>query len=315
LILPLGKADVNWRKVTSCQRHAANGLFAMAMAGFVQWIAKDYQNIVQATQEQIEDLHRVFLWDMASRTAMIAANLVAGLENFLMFAQGCGAIEQAEFDNLWSRAHEALRAAAQSHKSDQDSSDPVQRFRDLLAAAFHSGRAHVTNRAGEAPNYIPIDWGWERQITVVPARMDDRSSSEIAEEQQESLRRAADDAQDGGETTEVITYRHRGERVGWWDFDNNLYLLPDVALAVVQRLAQAEGRPLLLTDKTLGRSLDAKGKLKSHRSGRYTKQIIAGGAQVNVFHVDATWINPWNADPLSKEEQEEQDEKYGGLLA
>lgn len=308
---------MNWHKVTVCQGHAANGLFAMAMSGFVQWLAKDYGNIVQATQEQTDYLHRLFLCDpMPSRTARIAANLVAGLENFLMFAQDCGAIGQAEFDDFFARAQEALRDAAQSHKSDQDRSDPVQRFRDLLAEALHSGRAYVAYRPNEVPCVSPEDWGWEQQTVIVPANHNEfLSFHSVAEEQETTHRRAAEEAREGGETKELIKFRHRGEQVGWWDFNDTLYLLPDVTLAVVQRLAHAEGRPLPVTTKTLGKLLDANGKLKSKRQGRYTKQIMAGAAQVSVLHVDATWINPWNADPLSKEEQDEQDKRYDGLLA
>jgi hypothetical protein len=315
LILPLGRRDVNWDKVTICQGHASNGLFAMAMAGFVQWMAKDYQNFVHATQEQIEVLHQMFLSDpMPSRTARIAASLLAGLENFLEFAQECGAIDQAEFDNLWDRAHKALRAAAQSHKDDQDSSHPVQRFGDLLAEAFHSGRAYVANSVNEAPEISPEDWGWEKQIIVVPVD-NERSVAGVAAEQEATIHKGVDETQEGVETKEVTKYRHRGSQVGWWDSNDNLFLLPDVALAVVQQLAQTGGRPLPITSRTLGKLLDANGKLKSKRKGRYTKQITREAAQVNVLHVDAAWINPLFPDPLTEEEQEEQRKLYGALLA
>ena len=60
LILPVGPADVNWDWVTKCQGHAALGLFAEAMAGYVQWMAKDYDRIVRRTQEQIRELRGCF---------------------------------------------------------------------------------------------------------------------------------------------------------------------------------------------------------------------------------------------------------------
>jgi hypothetical protein len=315
LILTIGPTDVNWDWITICQGHAANGLFAMAMAGFLQWMAKDYDPILRATQEQVRHLHRVFLQDSTpSRTAAIAANLLAGLENFMEFAVDCGAIGKVEFEDLWDRAHDALRAAVQSHKSDQDSSDPVQRFRDLLAAAFHSGRAYLTNRGGEAPNMMPEAWGWEKFTVSAPRPTDMyRSDEDLSSEQAAKNQKAVEDALDGNETDDLTQYRHRGEHIGWWDYNDDLYLLPDVTLAVVQRLAQAHGHPLPVTIKTLGKLLHAKGNLKGNRKGRHTKQIDVGG-QVSVLHVHASWINPLFPDPPSKEEQEEQRKKFGALL-
>ncbi|MGA2253366.1 MAG: hypothetical protein ABSG53_01790 [Thermoguttaceae bacterium] len=38
LVLLVGSGDVEWDQVTTCQGHAASGLFAMAMAGFLQWL-------------------------------------------------------------------------------------------------------------------------------------------------------------------------------------------------------------------------------------------------------------------------------------
>ena len=170
----------------------------------------------------------------------------------------------------------------------------------------------MTNRGGEAPNVVPQVWGWER-FTVSITRPRDSSPEVLNDEQDAKNKKATEDASDGIDTEHLTEYRHRGEHIGWWDYNDNLYLLPDVTLAVVQRLAQAHGHPLPVTIKTLGRLLDAKGKLKSKRQGRYTKQIDVGG-QVNVLHIDALWINPWYPEPLSKEEQEEERKKYGILL-
>lgn len=316
LILPVGPADVNWDWVTICQKHAENGLFAMAMAAFLQWMAKNYDSITDATRQQTQALRQVFLHDsMPSRTAAIAANLLAGLENFMDFAMDCGAIEKAKFDYLWKRAHDALRGAVQSHQNDQDSSDPAQRFRELLAEVFHSGLGHVTNRSGEAPNISPEVWGWER-FTVSVARPQDvlySSPQALQDEQEAKNKKAIEDALGGIDTQDHDEYRRRGQHIGWWGYNDDLYLLPDVTLAVVQRLAQAEGRPLPITSRTLGKLLDAKSKLKSKRKGRCTKQIGVGG-QVNVLHIDALWINPLFPDPPSKEEQEEERKKFDGLL-
>ncbi len=316
LILSVSPGDLNWKRVTKCQGDAAKGLFALAMSSFLRWMAKNYEQIAGRTQKHIQEMHRVFLHDsMPSRTAMIAANLMVGFNNFLDFAADCGAIGQAEFEELWYiRAHDALRAAIQSHTRDQDASDPIQRFRELLAQAFHAGRAHVANRLNEAPNISPEDWGWEKQIVTLPNHDAYRPYENIAEEQQATIRRAAEESQDGIETRELYKYIHRGGKVGWWDFNDDLYLLPDEALRVVQGLAQASDRPLSITHRTLGKLLDAQGFLKSKRKDRYTKQITVGTAQVSVYHVAASWINPLDPDPLSAEEQEEQRKRYDDLL-
>jgi hypothetical protein len=258
LVLPVNAADVDWGWVTACQEHAKKGLFAMAMAGFLQWMAKDYDAIVRTTRDQVRDLHRVFSHDPStpSRTATILANLLAGLENFLNFATECGAIEEDQFRKLWERAHDALMAAAQVHVSDQESSDPVQRFRDLLAAAFHSGRAYVANVLSEPPAHFPEAWGWGKEAVVVPAHYGpDGTLESMAEEQARKIGELAEAAYDGDKKKELFKYRSRGQQVGWCDDQNGqLYLIPSAALAVVQRLAQADGRPLPITERTLGKA-------------------------------------------------------------
>ena len=40
LVLELGPTDLDWAALGSCQADAANGLYAAAMAGFVQWVAR-----------------------------------------------------------------------------------------------------------------------------------------------------------------------------------------------------------------------------------------------------------------------------------
>ena len=43
LFLELGPNDLNWQRLSECQQDAASGRYAMAMAGYLQWLAADYE--------------------------------------------------------------------------------------------------------------------------------------------------------------------------------------------------------------------------------------------------------------------------------
>ena len=45
LILQLGLDDVDWRRLTGCQREATSGLYAQALADFICWLAPRYAEV------------------------------------------------------------------------------------------------------------------------------------------------------------------------------------------------------------------------------------------------------------------------------
>jgi len=316
LILRIEQEDVDWKLVTTCQNHANKGEFAKAMAGFLQWMATDHDSIIRETQKQIEKMHGIFSQESTtSRTARIAAILISGFENFLDFALEHKVIDEVKHHELWHKAEKALWAAIDVHKFDQMQSDPVEQFRQLLAAAFHGGHAYVTGQDGQSPSKNPVSWGWEEVRHTFPVANSNATESPENDDanSDDETERSKENKYADMYMKETVTFRHRGEQVGYLEFDD-LYLVPALVVKVVQKLAKTSSFPLPIMAYDLGSKLDAAGKLKSKRKGRKTKQITVGNAQVSVLHVDATWINPWKMDELTEEEIQEQNDAFDHLL-
>src|SRR5262249_26807683 len=56
LTLELDKSDVDWVRMTACQEHAAQGRYAEALSGFIQWLASSYDNMLAFVRGQVADL-------------------------------------------------------------------------------------------------------------------------------------------------------------------------------------------------------------------------------------------------------------------
>jgi hypothetical protein len=78
----------------------------------------------------------------------------------------------------------------------------------------------------------------------------------------------------------------RGGLIGWAD-DEDLYLSPDVAYSVAQRVAVSLNESLTVTPQTLWKRLYEAGHLASTDESRETLKIRRklGGAQRNVLHL------------------------------
>ena len=56
LVLDLAPGELDWQRLSSCQRDAADGLYAQAMASFVQWLASRYEKL---RSEQVAHARRL----------------------------------------------------------------------------------------------------------------------------------------------------------------------------------------------------------------------------------------------------------------
>src|SRR5919107_153296 len=164
LVLELAPGELDWQRLSACQRDAADGLYAQAMSGFVRWSASRYKELRSGLKEQ-----HALLREAAStssqhkRTPGIVADLALGLRHFLLFANEAGALSEAEAEELWARGWLALGDAAAAQSQHQSANEPTQRFRELLSAAIASGRAHVADPGGDRPNK-PEAWGWRPAV-------------------------------------------------------------------------------------------------------------------------------------------------------
>jgi hypothetical protein len=221
LIIDIGPEDLRWDRISACQREAAAGQYAAAMAAFLAWVAGRYETVQAALRADTLALREAAQQSAAHRrTPAIVASLGAGFRTWLAFAQEAGALTGQEAAALWQRAWAALGAAAARQPAHQAEAEPARQFLTLVAALLASGRAHVADVHGEAPEHASA-WGW---------RWD-------------------------GER-----WRPQGDRIGWVDGDH-LYLEPAASYAAVQRLARDSGEALPVSAATLRRRLAERGLL------------------------------------------------------
>src|SRR5215217_7222240 len=192
LVLELAPGQLDWQKLSSCQKDAADRLYAQAMAGFVQWLASRYEKLRSELKEEYAVLREAASTSSQhKRTPGIIADLALGLRYFLLFANEVGALSEAEAEKLWMRGWCALGKAAAAQSQHQAAGEPTGRFRELLSAAVTSGRAHVADPEGGEPQN-PDAWGW-RAVSF------------------------------GSGDFEREKWQPQGERVGWIE-GKNLYL-------------------------------------------------------------------------------------------
>lgn len=104
LVLELAPGQLNWQKLSGCQRDAADGLYAQAMAGFVQWMASRYEQLRSGLKEEYAVLREAASSSSQHRrTPGTTADLALGLRYFLLFANEVGALSEAEVEELWVR--------------------------------------------------------------------------------------------------------------------------------------------------------------------------------------------------------------------
>ena len=108
------------------------------MAGYLQWLAADYETIQSTLPAETVALRERVTGDRSHRrTPGIIADLAVGLRYFLRFSVECGAITDAEQQALWERCWTALLAAGAAQAAHhQDAAEPTRRFLQLLAACF-----------------------------------------------------------------------------------------------------------------------------------------------------------------------------------
>jgi hypothetical protein len=262
LILEVGPGDLRWPRLAIAQRQAADGVYAGAMAGFLRWVAGQYGTIQTTLAAETVRLRELAATSAAHRrTPGIVASLGAAWRLFLDFALECGAITTANAEAAWRRCWLALGQAAAAQAQHQAASEPTARFLELLGSALGSGKAHVADPVGNAPEG-PKSWGW-RSVVV--------GSGNFSRQE----------------------WRPQGARVGWVD-GANLYLDRDAALAEVQRLGREVGDGLAVTAAVLAKRLNERGLLASTDGARETLPVrrTLEGKRRAVLHLAASTIAP-----------------------
>jgi hypothetical protein len=250
LVLEISADEIDREKLTHCQRDAAAGLYVQALAGFIRWLAPQYQTIRDTLRANIAKYREKAQVGTHARTSGIVAELYIGLRYFLSFAVEVGAITTEQRKELCQRAWKALLRAAKAQKQMLEAADPVGQFFRLLVAALASGRAYCTNTKGTCPEQA-TNWGWCYR--------------------------------NGWE-------RHpSGKRIGWVD-GADLYLEAEAAYAEVQELARAQGDTLAVSSRTLHKRMKDRGLIVSTEAGKLLTRRKLEGRRRFVLHLAAPML-------------------------
>jgi hypothetical protein len=231
LVLEVSPGDVPLAQLTPHQGAAAAGQYAKALAGFVRWLAPQYDDLCNRLPAMRCELReRAQTGTGSARTPGIVADLALGLSIFFDFARGSGVLTDQERDALFRRGWEALRQASDAHAHHVQAAEPTDVFVRMLAGALASGRAHVASPVGREPA-DPEPWGWQRRQVGPAANGHDE-------------------------------WQPQGERIGWVQGDH-LYLEPEASYAAAQEMARDQGHSLSVSSRTLHKRLKERGLLAS----------------------------------------------------
>lgn len=255
VVIEVSPGDIRWTTLTNCQKDAADGVYAQAMAAFLAWVAPQYETVLAEVKELA-----LALRDQGpghhKRTPDILANVAAGVFLFLRFAldiEAVSAEEEARYrSELWTALCNTADAQTQLHAD----SDPVARCLHILISVITSGRGHLAAINGGDPDDAEM-WGWEVRFTG------------------------------HGEDEHPIT-RPKGKKIGWIA-EEDIYLDPDSSFAAIQELVHAQGDAFPITQRTLHKRLSERGLLASTGAseGRETLKVRREieGARRQVLHL------------------------------
>lgn len=253
-LIEIGPAEVDRGRLTAAQAHAASGLYAGAMAGYVDWLAPRLDEV----HAELPEIRRRASCEVFAhaRTAWQVADLYLGVCAFSRFARESGVLTESERGALCDRAWEALIAAGRAQAEAQTEADPLAIFLELLRAALASGEAHLADMWGNAPTGAAMELGWRR--------------------------------------SEKGDLMASGVRVGSVDGTNgDVFLIPAAAYKAAQRMA-ADGNGISITSRTLSKRLREAGKLVTtggkERKKITTRRRLGGLGRTEVLHLKIVTI-------------------------
>jgi hypothetical protein len=104
----VGAGAVDLARLTDCQEDAKQGRYDEAMAGFLCWLAPQYERLQLELRQRVDAFRRNKEAGEHARTPGIVADLLLGLDTFFRFAVEVGVLTQEDKDGLMKRGREAL---------------------------------------------------------------------------------------------------------------------------------------------------------------------------------------------------------------
>jgi hypothetical protein len=243
-------------RLSRLQQLGRDGAYARAMAGYIRWLASQVEQLPDWVRDQVAEQRNAMRSNHA-RTRANVAQLLVGFACFLQYAVSVEALTEAEKEVWYERAHEALLDAAQRQEGHHGQARPEQRFVELLTSAIASGRAHVADSDGLAPDNAEA-WGWRPRVVGTGISVESRLEP-------------------------------MGARVGWLNPPEGLLLDRSAAVRAAGEMDADSG--IGVTAETLAKRLYQGGYLasiSSEKEGRLTVRRRLEGANRRVLHLRAT---------------------------
>jgi hypothetical protein len=241
---------------SGAQKLAADGVYALAMAGYVRYLAgrhddlEDFplavKGILSAIRAELtrQDQHR--------RVPEAIGSLLAGWGVWLQYAEAIGAITKKDHAELYAEVQETLLTVGAAQAGYHQDADPVLIYGRALAAAVVAGGAHLADSVtGTVPRAgVPRAWGWAQVVT--------------------------------GQSVDL---RPNGKCIGWVSPDGDVYLDPSSAYVMACEYASKAATPLAQGRVTITKRLHKGGFLATTdgRDLQPKKDIL--GARLRVLHV------------------------------
>ena len=263
-IATLERGAVDLATLTTAQVSGAAGVYALAMAGYVRWLA-ERRDADPELQDQLREQMAARRADLATgaghmRVPEAAAGLLVAWRTWLEYATAVQAVTKPEASRIMQRVKTAIVAdmAEQAEHTRQMKVEEI--YVGALAAALASGRAHLADRVSlRQPSGLvkPLACGWESQ-----------------------------------ESGDLSTHwRSRGDRIGWVDSaTGDVFLHPEVAYETAVAHARRAATPLSTSKNGVHKHLHEAGFLQAvtQKDGKATHLTIntrIGGVTKRVLHI------------------------------
>jgi hypothetical protein len=254
---PLTTGEASQR-LLAAQKDARSGLYAQAMAAFIEWLAPQITDIQAQMPALIEAERERLHIDGHARAGTNTANMLLGMKYFLRFACECGALTQEESQSYLTRCINALKQIAREASSENAHDKPSEQWQRLIVAAITNKSAHLVRSNGDNPG---LEYGWSQRERHVQS--------------------------EEGSYIEM-SYQGGGSQIGWIDGDD-IYLLPTAAYKAARAIGEATGDSITTTELMLRKFLVQDGMLASTGLGTPRKTITVRrrleGLQRDVLHI------------------------------
>jgi phage/plasmid primase-like uncharacterized protein len=233
--LEVRAGDIAPAALTTAQEAGGRGNYALAMSGWLRWLAATPAAWTKFRKERKE--LRSKMTGGHARTAWMTGDLLAALQVFLDFAVEAEAITQQEAHRRFEQCKEGILHGTAEQQEHMQEQNPADRFIQLIGAALVTGRAHLasTEDGASEPVKQQGEWGWSRENFSV-----------------------------GG--VQSTAMKPAGQLIGWTEEATKgvvltVWLEPTAAYNLAYKMTTEQGMPFAVTPPTMWQRLKEAGKL------------------------------------------------------